>query len=92
MGFLGTIKSLLGIKQNGDRKLVCEDCKKPFIFDAGEQRFFKAKGFTDPKRCPRCRKRIKVRIHKKPRNNRNRFRQRPHNRSIIDGESPYADE
>lgn len=38
-----------------DMEIVCVDCKKPFIFEAGEQKFFAEKGFTPPKRCKPCR-------------------------------------
>lgn len=39
-----------------DKELRCFDCGNTFIFDAGEQEFFAAKGFTnEPKRCPDCR-------------------------------------
>ena len=76
MSLLTVIKSIFGFGSKtlklseGDRKLECEDCKADFIFDAGEQRFFKAKGFTDPKRCPVCRKKVKSQIRKKFRRNR----------------------
>lgn len=42
--------------QNG-KKLVCIDCKSIFLFEDGEQKFFKMRGLTPPKRCPSCRKR-----------------------------------
>ena len=38
-----------------DRMLVCQDCKGTFTFTASEQRFFKDKGLSDPKRCATCR-------------------------------------
>ena len=38
-----------------DKKLVCKDCGKEFIFKVGEQQFFADKGFPDPIRCPECR-------------------------------------
>ncbi len=114
MGLLTVIKSIFGFgnsagsekkPQPGDRTLVCIDCSDSFIFDAGEQQFFKSKGFTDPKRCPVCRKKVKSQIKKKRRGGRGgggggggagtgngprRFGRRPH--SLIDGDSPYADE
>lgn len=38
-----------------DRDLKCSDCGLMFVFSAGEQIFFKDKGFTnDPKRCKSC--------------------------------------
>ena len=40
-----------------DKKIVCKDCGKEFIFTVGEQEFYKEKGFVnDPVRCPDCRK------------------------------------
>lgn len=40
-----------------DKKIICKDCGKEFIFTVGEQKFFAEKGFTnDPVRCPECRK------------------------------------
>ena len=98
MGLLATIKSLFGISSSADRHLVCEDCKKKFVFDSGEQKFFKAKGFSDPKRCPRCRKKVKTRIPRRGsgggRNGRSHQRHRGRSRrhSLIEGDSPYADE
>lgn len=38
-----------------DRLLKCMDCKKEFVFTAGEQLFFNDKQFkNDPKRCKLC--------------------------------------
>lgn len=45
--------------------LSCVDCKQEFEFTDGEQKFFKQKGFTDPKRCGPCRKAKKVQTQKK---------------------------
>ena len=40
-----------------DKKIICKDCGKEFIFTVGEQEFYKEKGFeNDPVRCPECRK------------------------------------
>ncbi len=40
-----------------DKKIICRDCGKEFLFTVGEQKFFAEKGFTnDPVRCPECRK------------------------------------
>ena len=40
-----------------DKKIICKDCGKEFIFTVGEQEFFKEKGFVnDPVRCPDCRR------------------------------------
>ena len=39
-----------------DKTLVCQDCGKEFVFTAGEQEFYKEKGFVnEPKRCKACR-------------------------------------
>ncbi len=40
-----------------DKKMVCKDCGNEFVFTAGEQQFYKEKGFTnEPSRCPDCRR------------------------------------
>ncbi len=45
-----------------DKKLMCKDCSEEFLFTAGEQDFFRAKGFTnEPMRCPECRNKRKQR-------------------------------
>lgn len=102
MSFLATLKSIFGLGPKtanfaaGDRMLPCLDCRKEFVFDVGEQTFFKSKGFSDPKRCPRCRKKVRFRLRKRNRHHSNNHhhhgggRHRRH--SIIDGDSPYADE
>lgn len=127
MSLLAALKKLFGFSsgpgtlQPGDKMLVCEDCKSQFIFDAGEQRFFKEKGFSEPKRCPRCRKKVRFRMRRRGgrgrgergerggqgqnnnqnqnRNNNqhnqhqgNRHGNRHRHHSVIDGDSPYADE
>ena len=39
-----------------DETLVCVECGKEFVFSAGEQAFYKEKGYTNkPKRCRECR-------------------------------------
>jgi len=38
-----------------DRDLTCSECGVQFVFSAGEQSFFRDKGFMhDPKRCKKC--------------------------------------
>lgn len=37
-----------------DKVINCCDCKEDFDFTAGEQVFFKERGFKDPKRCKSC--------------------------------------
>jgi len=40
-----------------DKQLACKDCGKDFVWTAGEQEFFAAKGFQNaPTRCPDCRR------------------------------------
>ncbi|MBI2305426.1 MAG: zinc-ribbon domain containing protein [Chloroflexi bacterium] len=39
-----------------DKTLKCRDCGMDFVFSAGEQEFYAAKGFrNEPQRCPSCR-------------------------------------
>jgi hypothetical protein len=46
-----------------DRLLHCRECRQPFIFTIGEQKFFREKDFrNDPARCPQCRERRKTRF------------------------------
>lgn len=47
--------ALTAIAENGDRKLLCRGCLTWFTFTAGEQAFYKKKGFRPPKRCKCCR-------------------------------------
>lgn len=40
-----------------DKKIVCKDCGREFVFTVGEQEFYKEKGFeNDPVRCTPCRR------------------------------------
>lgn len=48
-----------------DKNLTCKDCGQKFIWSAGEQQFFAAKGFDRPPvRCLDCRKKKKERMQK----------------------------
>jgi CxxC-x17-CxxC domain-containing protein len=39
-----------------DKEIACKDCGNSFVFTAGEQEFYAAKGLqNEPARCPRCR-------------------------------------
>ena len=39
-----------------DKTLVCKECGNEFVFTAGEQKFYKEKGFmNEPKSCKACR-------------------------------------
>lgn len=39
-----------------DETLVCKECGQEFVFTAGEQKFYKEKGFMNkPQRCKACR-------------------------------------
>ncbi|MDI6619632.1 MAG: zinc-ribbon domain-containing protein [Clostridiales bacterium] len=47
-----------------DKKLICKDCGKEFIFTEGEQKFYAEKGFTnEPIRCKECRAAKKARFN-----------------------------
>lgn len=39
-----------------DKTLSCLECGTNFEFSAGEQEFYATKGFSDPRRCPACRR------------------------------------
>jgi len=44
-----------------DQTLVCKDCGKQFVWTAGEQQFYKDKGFDNaPMRCQECRAKKKA--------------------------------
>jgi DNA-directed RNA polymerase subunit RPC12/RpoP len=45
-----------------DKKIKCLDCKKDFIFSAGERKFFEEKGYSEPIRCNNCRSKRKDKI------------------------------
>lgn len=38
-----------------DKVIKCKSCETEFIFNAGEQEFYKDKGFKEPVRCKECR-------------------------------------
>ena len=66
---LGIIQSN-GLQTGGvnmeDKKIVCVDCGKEFVFTVGEQEFYKEKGFeNEPKRCPDCRRAKKQQNNKR---------------------------
>ncbi len=49
-----------------DKKIVCVDCGKEFVFTVGEQEFYKEKGFeNEPKRCLDCRRAKKANQQRK---------------------------
>jgi CxxC-x17-CxxC domain-containing protein len=46
-----------------DKSIQCSDCGATFSFTAGEQEFYKTKGYTnEPKRCPSCRQAKKAKM------------------------------
>ena len=49
------------VASNRDLELECKDCNSMFVFTIGEQEFFEKKRFTQPRRCPECRKAKKTR-------------------------------
>lgn len=49
-----------------DRDVLCVSCGLRFVFSAGEQQFFKEKGFTnEPKHCKQCKVKMRDRTGRK---------------------------
>ena len=48
-------KSGNGNGHGQDLSIACAECRRTFIFEAGEQKFYKMRGLTPPKRCQSCR-------------------------------------
>ncbi len=47
-----------------DKTLTCRECGAEFIFSAGEQAFYAAKGLlNEPARCPECRAARRARLN-----------------------------
>jgi len=47
-----------------DKMLQCRDCGAEFVFSAGEQEFYAAKGLlNEPARCPDCRSARRARLN-----------------------------
>jgi CxxC-x17-CxxC domain-containing protein len=45
-----------GFMVESDKSIKCRDCGEEFVFTAGEQAFYKERGFQhEPTRCRRCR-------------------------------------
>ena len=38
-----------------EQRLTCADCGREFTFSAGEQDYYRERGYTPPKRCKDCR-------------------------------------
>ena len=49
-----------------DKELICQDCHQNFTFTEGEQSFYEMHEFSEPKRCPDCRKKKKAENNRKP--------------------------
>ena len=43
------------MSEYSDKKLTCRDCGQQFTFTAGEQEFYRVKGFNQPGLCKECR-------------------------------------
>ena len=43
------------ITTNNNKRIICKECGKPFIFSEGEQKFYIDKLLKDPTHCPDCR-------------------------------------
>ena len=39
-----------------DKSMVCGECGESFTFSADDQKYHLEKGYTEPKRCPNCRR------------------------------------
>ncbi|MEE8363629.1 MAG: CxxC-x17-CxxC domain-containing protein [Dehalococcoidia bacterium] len=39
-----------------DKTLDCAECGEQFVFSADDQQYHSERGYTDPKRCPACRR------------------------------------
>lgn len=39
-----------------DQQMTCRECGRSFVWTAGEQRYYREKGFEPPVRCEECRK------------------------------------
>ena len=56
-----------------DKTLTCRECGEEFLFTAGEQEFYAAKGFeNEPGRCPSCRAARKQQRNSRGNNQRSR--------------------
>jgi CxxC-x17-CxxC domain-containing protein len=44
------------VSRYSDKVLACRDCGNDFVFSSGEQEFYSTRGFSEPTRCPDCRK------------------------------------
>ncbi len=53
---------------NQDLSMTCRDCKRSFVFTMQEQQQFKARGFSNPARCPECRKKRSPRARSSAKN------------------------
>lgn len=39
-----------------DKTLECVECEQQFVFSVDDQQYHAERGYTDPKRCPECRR------------------------------------
>lgn len=42
-----------------DKKIICQDCDKLFVFSIKDQKFYEKMGFGTPIRCKECREKRK---------------------------------
>lgn len=38
-----------------DKEIKCKECGETFVLTVDDQKWYKNKGFTEPKRCKSCR-------------------------------------
>jgi len=47
-----------------DISIICKQCQKPFMWTAGEQRYYISKGLATPRHCPQCRQIRKASVNR----------------------------
>lgn len=45
----------MSVISENDQEIICKDCGQAFIFTERDQKFYKEKDYTPPKRCRSCR-------------------------------------
>jgi DNA repair exonuclease SbcCD ATPase subunit len=42
-------------RKNSDKRIICRQCGREFVFSTAEQEFYEQKGWNQPRRCKECR-------------------------------------
>jgi len=62
------VRVLWRLHGESDKSIKCRDCGEEFVFSAGEQAFYKERGFQhEPTRCRRCETRRSAKAPAPPR-------------------------